>query len=323
MALDISKAIFQDILRIREKINGIVAKMSEDLVVIKSISLKEPRFLVAIHTFYTTISWLYVWYYEVAKVNLDFLSERANGLKLDPNRHVKTHREIVHAFRTFLQHNINLEKTEDLAIQAKCYKWARMHTSLDEPETEEEWRLCLVALLGEAKRVFGILLEVVTEICNDEAREETFAIWRSRINRHHPAHEYDDIIQATAAEMGLLHVDAVALRKRYVQKWNRKLSVLKAGYDFEYEARRMIEHTLLNEESLPMPVTGKDIIIGFRIPPGPKVGALLQEAQKIFRAKPCTREELLRKLRELLDHGKEDDECSGDYRGGFEGSQGR
>ena len=299
------KTVFQEILRIKDEINAIVYRMSGDIVVFERTSLREPRLVEPIHGFYTTISWLYVWYYEGAKTNIDFLTERAGSLMLDSDGHLKRHRETVHAFRTYLQHSINLDKATDLGIQARCHRWAVIHICIDEPETEEHWQLCLGVLLGEAKKFFNILLQVVKEMCNDNAWNETLVIWRTRISRHHPAHEYDSIIQVAAAEMGLPHIDAVALRKRYLQKWNGKLRILKVGYEFEYEARRMIEHTLLNEERLPMPITGADIIREFQIPPGPKVGEFLRKAEEMFRAKPCTREEVLCELRKLLNSARE------------------
>jgi len=101
-----------------------------------------------------------------------------------------------------------------------------------------------------------------------------------------------------AAEIGRDKIDAVALRTRYFDQWNKELTLLQGDYVFEVEARKLIEHILLFELTRVMPITGSDIIREFNVPPGPAVGEFLRNARAIYDAKQCSREDLLRKLRE-------------------------
>jgi len=72
---------------------------------------------------------------------------------------------------------------------------------------------------------------------------------------------------------------------------------MKDDCDFSIEARKLIEQTLLNEERIPLPITGRDIMDEFSIPPGPQVKELLDLAQKLFLEEPRDRVGLLSALR--------------------------
>jgi len=45
-----------------------------------------------------------------------------------------------------------------------------------------------------------------------------------------------------------------------------------------------------------LPITGADIMEAFGIPPGPRIGELLDRARRIYESKPCGREALLAEL---------------------------
>jgi hypothetical protein len=73
--------------------------------------------------------------------------------------------------------------------------------------------------------------------------------------------------------------------------------MLQEGYDFETEARRLIELAILMMREGALPITGRDIMGEFHIPPGPRVGALLEVARGIHNLHPCSRDELIELLR--------------------------
>ena len=67
-------------------------------------------------------------------------------------------------------------------------------------------------------------------------------------------------------------------------------------FDFDFEATRLIEKTLLDEDSVVLPITGRDVIDNLEVKPGPHVGALLEEARRYFEVHHCSRDELLTHL---------------------------
>jgi hypothetical protein len=102
------------------------------------------------------------------------------------------------------------------------------------------------------------------------------------------------------ADIGRTNVDAVRLRNRFYDKWAQELDLLEAEYEFSHEARKLIEHALLDVMTPVLPITGKDIMDEFEIPPGPRVGKLLAEARRIQDTNPTTASGLLEQLRPLL-----------------------
>ena len=68
------------------------------------------------------------------------------------------------------------------------------------------------------------------------------------------------------------------------------------GFDFEFEATRLIEKTLLDGDSVVLPITGRDVMEKLRVNAGRHVGTLLEEARRYFEVRRCSREELLAHL---------------------------
>ena len=122
--------------------------------------------------------------------------------------------------------------------------------------------------------------------------------WIIRLRRYHPPHEFDTLISKVASDMGRDTIDPVRLRERYYGKWTNDLSQLQGEYEFDFEARRLIEHTLLTETAATMPITGEDVKEVFSISPGPEVGRLLARADALYQSTPCPRASLLQLLME-------------------------
>ena len=290
----------------KDEINELTKNLSRGAIVAFSyITLRNPELVMPIHGFYTCISWFYIIYFEAGQTSVKFLSERANALGLDPSGHLARHKNLVHAFRTCLQHTLYLQNRDDLAKRQRCEDWiqdqlgtlGRGDSGLW-PETSQQWRTLLSALLQGAVQFMKIIESTVRVILEDESSEETIRIWISRIRRQYPAHEWDRIATEVVSDMGLEFLDTETLRRRYLEKWNQRLSVMKDDCDFSIEARKLIEQTLLNEERIPLPITGRDIMVEFGIPPGPQVKELLDLAQKLFLEEPRDRVALLSALGE-------------------------
>ena len=97
------------------------------------------------------------------------------------------------------------------------------------------------------------------------------------------------------------HLEIIKFRERHYQKWTKYLQILNGKYDFEAEARSLIEDALLAEGLRHPPVNGKDIMDALNIPPGKEVGRLRQIAQNLYQGKPeLEKDELLNMLREHI-----------------------
>lgn len=303
--IPISKEALRDLLselmRKRNKINALVKCVSgEAIVAFNPITLRMPAIEIPVHGFYTSISWLYVTYFEAGPVSIKFLSERARAFNLDPDGRLARHHYLVHAFRTFLQHNLNIETREDLAKKERCIEWIQDCLGINGaernniwPKTQVQWKVLLSALLNEALQFMQLLESTVKVIKEDESSDLIIKVWISRVTRENSLSDWKLIADQVASDIGLESLNVSSLCRKHVEKWNQRLRALKEDCDFSLEARKLIEQTILNEERLPIPLTGLDIMEQFGIPPGPKVKDLLIDAQKLFFERPCCKEDLL------------------------------
>ena len=262
-----------------------------------------PRFQPAELGFIRAVSWLYAFYNEADKVTVDFLAERLPAYGLDPDGSLRAHPPVVTHLRTYLQHNLDPSKGPDKGTQAKCEDWFKEHCETARPGKEKHWLACVLRLLEECIRFLEGLRECLWCIEKDESCRAICQDWHQRRSRHHTPDEYERLIAIVAADMGRDAIDASRLCRRYFETWNKELQLCHGNYDFETEARKLIEHTLLHDVAVVLPVTGEDIMQHFGVEPGPVVGQLLARADAIYTEKPLGRDELLAQLAEEMRPG--------------------
>jgi hypothetical protein len=280
-----------------EEMNHVAARLGEKpLAVFEPLSLRVPRFMPAELGFLRTVSYLFVLYNEVGKVGVRFLQDRLDTYSSGHHSHCKKHFHLVRSLRTYLQHNLNPKQDHDRGIQETAENWLRAKCGTPLPGTEQQWLTCLLELLLEASQFMEGLSFTVRGIETDESREAICRAWQNQIDRNHPPGEFDKLIAEVAIDMGRDNIDAVRIRNRFYDQWEQELSLLEPNYEFRTEARKLIERALLSSLSPVLPITGRDIMEKFGISPGPKVGRLLADAQKIYSLRPCGREDLMELL---------------------------
>jgi integrase len=168
------------------------------------------------------------------------------------------------------------------------------------PDSEDDWQVITKALAERATLFLELNIATVRRLVEDEFADDIARQWSWRRNRYLPAHELDGLLALVARDLGLRHLDLVRVRKAHMDSWNRRLRLLPDGADVVREARRLVEGGLLVEAENYIPITGEDIIESLRVKPGPEVGRFLRRARETYRQAPCTKEELLGRLRHLL-----------------------
>jgi len=297
MSIQNPESLMYQILSSKEEIDDVASKLNEINKVFGPTTLKNPKFDPPEFGFLRTLSWLYVLYYEVGKVNVDFLTARFSAYNLDPDGKLARHPGIVQQLRTFYQHDLNPKESHNQILKEACEQWLSDQCGTPIPGDDRHWRICLDAILNEAIEFFSTLKTCIRFIEQDESRLEIISEWDLKCKRYHPPHEFDTLISKVVADMGRDNLDAVRLRRRYYDKWVKEMELLQGSYDFEVEARKLIEHVLLYEMTSIMPITGNDIMNELKVEPGPEVGQLLDKARIIHNTEPCSRDELLEKLR--------------------------
>ena len=262
----------------------------------QDLSLRSPRFAPPELGFHQAVTWLYCFYYEAGRVSLPFLLERFAAYKLAADGGHEAHYKAVQRLRTYLQHNLSLESSEDLELQRQSERWFSTHCDSAIPGDEQEWTACLVSLLTEAQKFLQVAVECVREIERDESRRTIVEQWSFRLARYHPRHEFENLVAIVAHDMGQDWLDSRRLCGRYYDKWSRELRALSGDYVFQEEARKLIEQTLLSDAEVPLPISGQDVIRQFGIPPGPEVGRLLRKARTLYSERPCPTDTLMERL---------------------------
>ena len=293
-----------EIIREKEVLDRLSKNINNGIPVFRPTSLEIPVLLPAELGLLRAVSWFYVHYNEVGKVNVRFLLNYLPTYGLDESEKFSEHFKFVVHLRTYFQHNLDPTKNRSINIKKLCESWFLAHSGTSVPTKESEWQSCLEGFLGEVGEFFAVLSDCLRRIEEDEFKDTILESWSNKRNRYHPPESFDNLIHEIINDMGRLSMDVVKLRKSFYDEWTRELDTLHGEYDFDVEARKLIEYTILTKPYAVLPITGRDLLDEFDgLEAGPLVGELLKEARRIYDQKPCSREELLSKL--LDSYGQE------------------
>lgn len=286
---------FETILRCTEQINTLSRSILRGRPAFAEITVRLPNPENPELAFIQATSWLYCLYCEAGRVSIKFLQKCGVACSLINEENCKSHILIVQYLRTELHHNLGFGDT-DLSKRNISNKWRKDNCGTADPQSNDEWNKCYIQLVSEAFIFLKQIYDIVRYIENSE---EYTKEWYRRLERDCPAASFDPIIEDAKRRLGYLVLDTVKFRNRYYSRWKKQLDVY-VDYDFEYEATRLIENALLNENVSVLPVTGADIINILGIPAGPQVREMLIIAKEFFAKTKCTKEELLDYLRDNI-----------------------
>ena len=300
--VSVPAALMYQIFALRQELEHRSTGLLEDgLVPFANLSMASPRFDPAELGFIRAVTWFYGFYQEAGRISLPFLLERGNSYGLDETGSGNSHVNNIKLLRTYLQHNLNLQTERDSRLQAECEAWFYQTCGSRIPGNDDEWSRCLMALLKDAIGFLQRMISIVREIEKDEAQDMILDQWAFELRNFRHKHEFETVVAVVAWDLGHEFLDVRAICNRYYDKWSKQLRLKVGPYDFEDEARRLIEHTLITDAELPLPVSGSDIMTRFGLPPGPKIQALLKTAKSIYEVNPCSRETLLDEVSKRLD----------------------
>ena len=286
---------FEEIVRIHQRMN----RLAESLIGRPAfepmhILLPDPTSPEA--GFIRATSWLYCLYFEAGRTSITFLrrlGEAYDQLDRDASdRHVET----VRALRTESHHNLGFGPS-DQAARRIAERWRKKACGTALPRSPTDWESCYTCIVIDAKTFLLEIDDVVRRIEIDATDGQSHVEdWRRRLERTLPAAAFDPFIERVKYQLALGALDTVAFRNRHADRWRGYIDSLDDGYDFDFEATRLIESTMLNEASGMLPITGTDLIESLGVKPGPVVGTLLEEARRVFEVKRCGKRELLEHL---------------------------
>ncbi len=253
--------------------------------------------------FIRAVSWLYCLYFEAGRVSVTFLRRLGEAYALVDRGSADGHLEAVRCLRTELHHNLGFADS-DLNTRSAADGWRRKACGTVLPEGAEHWRACYAHIVGDAHGFLAAVGKVVRrmEESGDEAAQH-ISEWQRRLERNWVAAMFDPLIDDAKNRLARTALDRVGFRNRHINEWRKRLELLEDDFDFEFEATRLIEKTLLEEDGVLLPITGRDVIERMGVRPGPLVGRLLEEGRRYFEVHRCGKGELLEHLGSYGDRG--------------------
>jgi len=288
-----------EIFNIIDTIKRLCVSLDDDLK-FNHIILNKPKSHNSELGFYQFVAWLYVFYFEAGKANIEFLDKQLKSYGLETEE-IVYHLINVKSLRTYLQHNMNEEKTHDSSIIARCEEWFLKKCKTKIPNSIGHWDNCFDFLIEESYQYLNKITECIGKIEVDESKEEIVKSWVNRKKKYFTPDQVEQLINEIASDIGRPQIDAIKIRLCYHQKWIDALTFY-LGDSPEKELRKHIEKILLTDLSKVIPITGDDIINAFTISPGNKVGKILKIAMKIYDNEPCNKNVLMQKLNEHLEN---------------------
>ena len=251
--------------------------------------------------FIRATSWLYCLYFEAGRTSLTFLRRLGEAYSLVDREVSGQHVEAVRCLRTELHHNLGFADS-DQAARSAANLWRRKACGTVLPQNPDQWKACYERIVGDAHTFLRGVDAVVRRIESDgQEAQHHIDNWLRRLERNWAAPAFDPLIDKVKYQLARETLNTVAFRNQHVHKWKKHLDLLDDGFDFDLEATRLIEKTLLNEDSVVLPITGKDVIESLGIKPGTVVGTLLEEARRHFEVYRCNKDDLLNYLRNYND----------------------
>lgn len=287
-----------DLTHLRDEINRLAVNLGKSDGVFITPLADIPRFTCHEAGFLRLVSWLYVLYRESGRVSVPFLVDQLDSYDLDRDGRCRDHPDTVNCLRTMLQHGLDERDQRDLQLLLSASHWLAGECGKEYPENQEDWERCLRALLRDSYEFLASLKECLQQIAAGEFHVGIVREWSYRCTRSRPPHEFDQLISLIASDFGMDQLEPAAFRKRHYDAWSKELEVLNFTHDFEIEARKLIERDLFRFPVLP--ITATDIMSEFGLSPGPSVGEYRRRAETIYTEKPCSRLELLERLRSAI-----------------------
>lgn len=274
------------------EINRKVKDLTEEaILVFKPITIT-IRYSSAELCFNTFIQWGYSIFFEASGISLDLLIKRV-FTNADLTAILGT-KEFVQSQRTVQSHTLDLTKSRDVNILNESISWFKRVIDKQEPETDDEWYLCVGQLVGEVENLLRSINNFLDYLFTYEQRDTFIEEWKFKYNRIFPKYKYAEILNIALKNYNLeAFVDNEMFLARHYNSWVKKISVQADGFIFEECCYSIIEQSIINEDLCP--INGKDLIeLGYQQSIALK--DILNRAKELFKTKLCSKEVLLAQI---------------------------
>ena len=274
---------------------NIKTKIFNDLVFFQTPSLK-----VSFNSFEVCfkdhVLYLYSVFFELNGSNLKFVDSKIKDFGTPRSERASGASRIVQFLRTVLGHFTTPEKQSDLEKINYCQDWYKEHTGCFEPSTEEEFKLCINALLDDCIEYLTGVYNCIASFEINEFKDILKGEWQRMIHRNFTKYQWQTALIQALDIYGMNHYDSMEIVNKEINKWTNKLKLLQDGFVFEKEARKIIE-SYLQEQDL-WPADANDLIT-LGVPKGPGLREMIVKAKALYYEDPCPKDELMKRFKQM------------------------
>jgi hypothetical protein len=218
-------------------------------------------------SFIRLIIWCYALVNESGRVSMRFLRDLPpfSGSSLLP--------EAGH-LRTWATHNLLPNKESDRKRLKLAWQWLSDACGTDHPSAKVEWRMCFERLVSAAGEVLKNALSASEALTSADDGPRLLEELGRRLERDWEAHQFDPIVIKVADSLGFGTIDAVEVRKRYLDSWRRVVSIADDG-NIDNLLERRIEKDLLDIMNGALPLSAREYLERLPEWQPPELGALM------------------------------------------------
>lgn len=250
-------------------------------------------------SFLRLVAWSYVLIFEVGRIAIPFLL-RWSGAYQEQQASM----ELIRALRTWSVHNLGLDSERDLQLSRQVERWFLHTCGQSPPENRVNWNVCFDRACGLVDGVVQQCQRAVADVLSsDDGGEAVINDLRYRIERSWAPHRFDALAGDVATRLAI-RVDVMKFRRSKVDGWRAFLLDLADDDDPAEAMERLMERDILEYVDGVLPISGRDIMAAFDLPPGPEVGSMLRLARELFATGTRDKNSLLAALGDRL-AGKE------------------
>lgn len=250
-------------------------------------------------SFLRLVAWSYVLLFEAGRISIPFLLRTAGAYQAQ-----RASIEMVRALRTWSFHNVGFESDRDLQLSRQVERWFLESCGRSPPEDQTSWNVCFEQMGDLVVEIVSQCQRAVAGVLSTSDGEAVIKDLRHRLERSWAPDRFDALLGDVATRLDV-RVDVQKFRRSRLDRWRSFLLDLADDDDPISAVERLMERDLLEYIDGVLPISGRDIMARFDVPPGPQVGTMLRIARELFAAGTRNREELMAALSERLADGQE------------------
>ena len=232
--------------------------------------------------FYLLVIWAYALLNEAAKTPIKYLTN------LPPlRRDDDSLRNDVSSLRTYVVHNLNIEKKRDRKTYESSHRWFKNACGQGTPLETSHYQSCCRVLAENLETTLNGAIQACDLLDDEQDQKRLVGDLQKAIDSEWDAHLFDPFVEKCASRLGNPALDLLAIRKRHLEAW--RLAVKEADENERERALELrIEATLLTAIGDALPLNAKEASSRLAIAGSDALVAallLLRDARR-FRAVP-------------------------------------